>query len=279
MQLFAGGCRGSRVASDARFARYGADTTSYLIEGARGERIVVDAGTGIRNAEPRLDSGGPTPLLILFTHYHLDHVEGLPAFAPLYRAGRRIELAAPPLGGLTPAAVLPRLFDHPLWPVPLAALPAEPGLRTLDAAPLRHGGIEVRWTPVDHPGGCCAYRFDEPDGGALVIATDMEWELLAAPHRARFLDFCRRPRPPDWLLLDGQYTPENYAAHRGWGHSRWSECVEISRAARAAKLRVIHHAPGADDRVLDAADAAVRAALPAAALLRQGEVLGAEGTA
>ena len=277
MKLFAGGARGTHGVADPAFSRYGGDTTCYLIEGAGNERIVIDAGSGLRNVESRWRQERTGECSILLTHYHLDHLIGLPTFAPLYKSGWTIEFAAPRIGKTEPHLVVKGLFEKPLWPVQIEQLKGSLRFRTLPAdgmAGRTLGGLHYRWCAVHHPGGCMAYRVDEEaTGGSVVVATDFEWAESSEEERERLLELCSIPGPADLLLADGHYTPQDYERFRGWGHSRWSDCVELARAAGALRLRVIHHAPGSSDDHLAAVDSAVREALPGAGLLKQGQEL------
>ncbi len=280
MKLFTGGTRGTRAVADMAFARFGGDTSCFLVTGAAGEQAIVDAGTGLRSVAAKLAQDETAPIRFFFTHWHLDHLAGLFSFAPLYREGRCVNIAAPQFDGVAPASVVGALFAPPFWPVPLAALQARIGFSALSDEPaaLTVGGLHVRWCPVRHPGGCLAYRFDEPGTEqALVIATDMEWATASARERAAFLRFCRTPRPADLLLMDGQFTPDHYEPFRGWGHSRWSDGVEVARLADAGALAVIHHDPNSPDTRLDTVERDIQRAWPNAFLLKQGTELDLSG--
>ncbi len=100
MRVIFGGVRGSNPVNGNQYTVYGEDTTSILILGDNGERIVIDAGTGLKNLLPHLGES-TDPLVLLLTHYHLDHLMGLPTFDPLYQRGRPIKIV-----GLVPMAAL-----------------------------------------------------------------------------------------------------------------------------------------------------------------------------
>lgn len=279
MRMILGGVRGSAPVTRQTFLTYGGDTTSLLIVGAAGERLLLDGGTGLRNLLPHL---GAEALLLLLTHYHLDHLLGLPNFAPLYARGRRIEIAAPPREGVTAADALGRLLAAPFWPVPLAEMGADVRFTDLPATPpaagWRHGGLEIRWCGVPHRHGCHAYRIDEPaSGAALVFATDLEWRAASAAEREALLRLCREPSPGALLIMDGQFCAANQAAFRGWGHSTWEEAVALARQAGVGRLLVTHHAPGSDDARLAEVEQAVTAAWSGAQLARQGMIIEVEG--
>ena len=271
------GVRGTSPVTNPDFAGFGGETTSILVEGKGGEAIAVDAGTGLRNLGVYLEADGRAsrPLFFLMTHYHLDHLMGLPAFAPLYREGTRLTIAAPRRQGREPRTVISRIFSAPLWPIQIDRAPARIDFLTLNgsasARPLIRGGLRVRWCPLHHPGGSTAYRIDEPATGAsLVFATDVEWAESTPAERKSFLRFCSEPGPPGLLVFDGQYGREEYPGFRGWGHSTREDAVEAARLSGAEKLLVTHHDPAKDDRALAEAEKKLIRTLPSARMARQG---------
>lgn len=278
MQVIIGGIRGSFPVAQAGFTRYGGETTSVLIEGAGGERVLLDLGTGVRRLGARLRAQGAHEVLVLLTHFHLDHLIGLPSLPLLYDPGGRIEFAAAGRRGRSIARELSRLLDQPLWPLQLDTMAARlwfthlPGV--VSTQPLRRGGLEIRWAPLRHPSGCTAYRLDEPATGAsLVFATDVEWPMASAAEQRTFIAWAATPRPPSALFFDGQFTPADYPRFRGWGHSRWTDAVEAADAVGAGRLFLIHHAPDRDDRAMDRIERALRAVRPRARAARQGGVI------
>lgn len=277
MKLLLCGIRGTSPVTGTAHAEFGGDTTALLIEGAEGARLVLDMGTGLRLIDRHLrGSRQPRQLDLFLTHYHLDHLIGLPAFAPLYDAAWRLNIQGPRLDGFGVADVLTRILDRPFWPQQIKSLHADIHFTDLEDAPPTPGrpvgGLRVRWLPVHHPGGCVAYRIDEPHtGAALVFATDLEWQASSKSEQARFLEFCATPHPADLLLFDGQFSPQNSARHRGWGHSSWKDAVEVAGAAGVRRLCVIHHAPEKDDRALQAVEREVVTLCPNARLGRQGQ--------
>lgn len=280
MKVVLFGVRGTSPITAPEFARYGGDTTSILVEGEGEEKIALDAGTGIRALGERLGQAeNPSSLLILMTHYHLDHLIGLPLFRPLYDGKWKITVAATGRAGKTPKEIIPRILAQPFWPLQIDNLDARVEFRTLAGAasrrPLKHGALEIRWAPMHHPGGCTAYRVDEPSSGAsFVFATDGEWKEFSPEEKEAFRRLCAEPGPPGLLVFDGQFSAENYEKFRGWGHSTWSDAVEAARAAGAPRLLITHHAPENDDLYLDGIEAELRKLMPAARLGRGGMEIG-----
>ncbi len=264
MRVIFGGVRGSNPVNGIQYTVYGGDTTSIIILGDSGERIIIDAGTGLRNLLPHLGQS-TDPLVLLLSHYHLDHLMGLPAFPPLYQKGRPIKIVGlvPPSGRPDTWQALTNLIGEPYWPVSLAR--AGSLLVTVDVSArdgswqgelsrefLTVGSLEVRVCPVPHPGGCLAWRIDDPaKGSSLVFATDMEWSEAGLDHRRKFKDFCRNPNPVSALIMDGHYAEKEYSSHMGWGHSTLQEVAQVGFDVGAKQIGVTHHAPENDDEILD----------------------------
>lgn len=276
MKVILGGVRGTGCIAQPDFMKYGGETTSVLVEGEKGERIVLDAGTGARKLGQHLETQEAAgPILLLLTHYHLDHVVGLPSFGPLYRESFEVKVASPAHDGRAPKEVLSQLIAEPFWPVRLEDLHAKvdflPWKDEASSSPFRLGGLDVRWCPVHHPGGCTAYRIDEPaTKRAFVFATDIEWDASTPAERDAFLALCSEPRPASLLVFDGQFARENYGPFAGWGHSTWEDAVDVARASKAGLLLVTHHAPQSNDEHLDRVDNEVSRALNSAKLARDG---------
>jgi ribonuclease BN (tRNA processing enzyme) len=275
MKLIFGGVRGTSPVAQADFLDYGGETTAVLIEGRGGEKIIMDAGTGLRTLDARLRAGLPgAELLLLMTHYHLDHLMGLPACGLLYDKARSVEFAAPRREAFKPGEVVRRILSKPFWPIQLDKLQARLRFTTLPAAPTslrRQGGLEIRWCAVHHPEGCHAYRVDEPaTGTALVFATDIEWQLSSLEEKNVFLTLCRQPRPANLLVMDGQFSRANLAKFKGWGHSAWEDTIAVAQTAGVNRLLITHHAPQNNDARLQEIERAVRRTWSGAALARDG---------
>lgn len=266
------GVRGTSPVIGQEFREYGGETTSVLVEGERGEKIVFDAGTGLRNIGERLLKEEVDPsLLLLMSHYHLDHVVGLPSFSPFYNGDWRITAAAPIMDGRSVDEVLDRVFAEPFWPLQVETLPARFDFLTLSNGPLRWGGLTIRWAPLHHPGGATAYRIDEPATNAsFVFATDVEWNESTDAEMEAFKNLCADPAPPDLLVFDGQYSDDNYGTYRGWGHGTWQTAAAVAGAVQAERLLVTHHDPAHDDNYLDEIERKLKEMLPSGALARAG---------
>lgn len=264
------GVRGSIACPGPSAARYGGNTP--CVEVRCGERLVIfDAGTGLRELGQTLTaSGAPVDADILFSHCHIDHVSGLPFFAPFFSDKNSFRLSA---GHLLPAnnleGTLRTLMSHPLFPVEVEIFRADMSFRdfrageTLDLA----GGITVRTAALDHPGGATGYRL-EFAGRSLAYLTDNEIRP-SGPH-APLIELARGA---DIAIYDCTYTDEEIGSKAGWGHSSWRQGVEFAKAAGIKTLYLFHHAPEHDDAAMDKIAADARATWPQAIVATEGSIV------
>lgn len=253
MQLTFWGVRGSVPAPERDSWRYGGNTPCLELRDSDGQIFILDAGTGIRDLGRHLMADFIVPGLqatLFLSHYHWDHVQGLPFFEPLYFAGNTIAIYGPRPQAEAPsslAGVIHVLFRSPFFPVTTANLKASYPLQELDwGSDFTLGSTRIRTCRVNHPQGALAYRFDNR-GASVVYATDHE---PGNPER----DFALRQlaRGADLLISDAQYRPEELGAQKaGWGHGSWKASAELALAAEVKNLILYHHDPVRSDLELD----------------------------
>ena len=270
MRIILGGLRGSACVSHPDFNRYGGATTSVLVDDGLGTRIVFDAGSGLHTFTPDItNADADNPILMLFTHYHLDHLIGLPSFTPVYNPDWHVIFAAPAREGITPEIALKRLMSPPFWPSHMRANQQFLTLTENDSVTLyKHKNFDIRWCPLHHRNGCHAYRLDHRDSGAsMVMATDFEWATSNKDERNALLRLCSEPGPLDILIMEG-HSPSAYFPD--WGHSTWQETVQIAKDVGAHQLVITHHGPADTDEILEQRGQELKAAMPSACLGYQG---------
>jgi phosphoribosyl 1,2-cyclic phosphodiesterase len=256
------GVRGSVPWAVPGAAGYGCNTACLEIADERsGAALVLDGGSGIVGADPPARD-----VSLLLTHYHWDHILGLPFFGPLFHPDRTVSLHVPNLPARD-AAWLDMLFREPFFPVPCEDLPRPPPQHLVEPGPVAIDGFEVRALALNHPGGALAYRITGRDGD-IVYATDHEFgdpaydEPLAA-----FVSGAAA------AVLDAHFTPDERARHRGWGHSDWRECAEFAARHGVGALYLFHHKPGRTDAELDAIERDARGVFAATHVAREGHTL------
>jgi len=230
-------------------------------------RIILDAGTGLRILGDERMKLGPRHSTILLSHLHWDHVAGLQFFTPVYVPGHRVEIASGPNGVMSHDAAIRALFKAPFFPVEFDDLGGQVTTRELrpnDKFVI--GDITITMMKLNHPDPVYGYRL-EHGGHSIVYATDTEHFSCVDPTLKKLA------AGADILIYDAQYTPEEYPAKVGWGHSTWEAGAELARAAGVPQLVLFHHDPNRTDAQLAAIEGAARAALPGTVAAREGLVL------
>ncbi len=257
------GVRGSLPCSGPDTARYGGN--SSCVEMRCGDRrLVFDAGTGMRPLAATMK--GPQDFDLLFSHFHYDHVIGLPACGPLYHPATRCRVWA---GRPDVRQVLEAFMCPPRFPLRLDFFKAALDFHGFDpGAVLDLGdGIRIRTAPLNHQDGATGYRVDY-GGRAACYVTDTE-QFGDGPDRA-ILDLISGA---DLFIYDCTYTDAEYPAHRGWSHSTWQEGMRLAEAAGVGTFAIFHHDPSHDDAFMDRVAAEAVAARPGSVVTRDGMIL------
>ena len=242
------GVRGSIPTPETGHLGVGGNTACVEVRAADGSRLILDAGTGLRALGYQLAAeaaGGPQEVHIALSHFHWDHLQGLPFFAPLYTPGQTVRFYAA-TGDDHLQNLLRGQMRHPYFPVPFVDVAAvTETVRVRDGEPFEVGPMTVRPFPVHHPQGAHGYRI-ECDGAVLVYATD--YEHGSAVHDAGLREVAAGA---DLLISDAQYTPEEYGLREGWGHTTWERAAALATEAGVGRLALFHHDPAHDDAALD----------------------------
>jgi len=230
-------------------------------------RIILDAGTGLRTLGDERMAKGPRHSTILLSHLHWDHVAGLPFFTPIYVPGHRVEIASGPNGVMSHDEAIKSLFRAPFFPVDYAHLADQVSTRELRPNDkFTIGDITITMAKLNHPDPVYGFRL-EHDGQSIVYATDTEHFSCVDPTLKKLA------AGADILIYDAQYTPEEYPAKVGWGHSTWLAGAELARAAGVPQLVLFHHDPNRTDAQLAAIEAEAARNLPGTVAAREGMVL------
>ncbi len=264
------GVRGSVPCPGHETSRYGGNTA--CVEVRCGDHLLVfDAGTGLRPLGNSLVGAAASVKADIFlSHCHIDHIAGLPFFAPCYVAASKIRLWA---GNLLPERTLEPIarmvMSEPLFSGTSEIFKADLEFRDFHCGEvvLPQPGIALRTAPLNHPGGATGYRLEHGDH-SIAYVTDTE-------HRPGELDrhVMRLADGVDLLIYDCNYTDEEFAAHANWGHSTWQEGVRIAEAAKAKRLAIFHHDRDHDDKFLDDVNAQAAARHSGAIVAAEGLVL------
>jgi phosphoribosyl 1,2-cyclic phosphodiesterase len=246
------GARGSIPAPGPETTRYGGNTSCVTLTLADGSMLVLDAGSGIRSLGLALAPGG-APLHILLTHLHLDHIQGLMFFAPMFRPQSEIIIWGPAAAEGSLEDRIARYISAPLSPVEVRELPCHPSFREATTTEWQIGSATIRAGSVAHRGPTLGYRV-EADGSSVCFIPDHEPGLGAplAELEEEWISGLDLARGASLLIHDCQYTDEEYGDHVGWGHSSLSDSLMFGHRAGAERLLLFHHDPLHSDDFLDA---------------------------
>jgi phosphoribosyl 1,2-cyclic phosphodiesterase len=265
------GVRGSVPSPGTETVRYGGNT-SCIDMVVEGKHLIFDGGTGIRMLGKTFQAQAPTEHHLLFTHYHWDHIQGVPFFLPTFSSDHRFNI----YGQVPPGGKFPTMEEHFQEhvlhlnsPVPVKEVQATLNYQDLVCGePFEIDGIKIETYPLNHPNGAMGYRVSW-QGKTAVYCTDTE-------HFPDRLDenVVELARDADLLIYDAMYTDEEYSNSKapkvGWGHSTWQEGVKVAQAAGVKQLVIFHHEPNHSDDFLDEIEKKVKVAYPSSVMAKEG---------
>lgn len=253
------GVRGSIPSPGPQTRRYGGNTP--CVEMRVGDQLLIfDLGTGARPlGDSLLAQGKPVSASVFLSHYHYDHLQGLPFFTPIFVPQNAFTFYGATRNGQTVKEILSGQMTQPYFPVTAEGVfRAQLAYHDIKAGePIQVGPASVTTVELNHPGGNLGYRV-ECEGRSVVYATDIEH---GGGDEERFFEFARGT---DVLIYDSMYTEDEYCGRKGgpprtgWGHSTWQAAVRAANESQAKTLVLFHHDPGRDDADMDKLVRAVR---------------------
>jgi phosphoribosyl 1,2-cyclic phosphodiesterase len=261
------GTRGSIPVPGPETLRYGGNTTCLEVR-ADGEIIVLDAGSGIRPLGVALEKEfqtHPIKLSLLISHAHWDHIQGFPFFKPAYDPKNHIRIFGFDGAGATFREIMTEPMRAPFFPISMRELSARMDINKLSEMKFSLGKVDIHAAFVNHPGVCVGYRI-YTSGGSVAFLPDHEpYQFFLHSARAKQLstqqaqEFAAEEQGAlvqflhgsDFLILDSQYTDQEYKSHVGWGHGSISSAVSLALDADVQTLLLFHHDPGHDDEMVD----------------------------
>ena len=251
MRLKLWGTRGSIPCPGPETVKYGGNTTCFEVTCGK-KRIIIDAGTGIRllGKKIMLEEANLLNADLFFTHTHMDHIQGLPFFAPLYNPNSDVRLNAGHLGGEKydlQGIIGTMLMKDPVFPVPSSLIEQACSFNDYDCGRVFElgDGVVIKTGKLNHPNGACGYRI-EFDGKVIAICTDTE-------HYEGEIDanVVELAQDADIMVYDSAYTDEEYPKFKGWGHSTWQEAIKVAEKAQVKQTLLFHHDPSHNDEKMD----------------------------
>lgn len=247
------GTRGSVPSPGASTALFGGNTPCVELRTATNALLILDAGTGIRRlGRSLLERARAKPIVadILLSHAHWDHIQGLPFFAPLFQEGHEFTIRGAPEALASIEQALRAQMEPAVFPVSFDAYRSQVHFRALSEIE-RGDGYALRTHALRHPGGAIGYRITDGNPGALALVYISDNELghaegyeSAPGWRDALVSFAR---DASLLVHDAMYTADEYELHRGWGHSRYEDVVDLALDAGVHRLVLYHHHPERSD--------------------------------
>lgn len=265
------GVRGSVPSPGPETVRYGGNTSCIEMV-VDGKHLIFDGGTGIRMLGKTLQAKAPTEHHLLFTHYHWDHIQGVPFFLPSFSADHHFNIYGQVPPGGKSRSMEEHFQEHVLHlnsPVPVKEVQATIKYQDLTCGDaFKIDGVKIETYPLNHPNGAMGYRVSW-QGKTAVYCTDTE-------HFPDRLDenVVDLARDADILIYDAMYTDDEYSNPKspkvGWGHSTWQEGVKVATAAGVKQLVIFHHEPNHSDDFLDDIYEKVKVAYPSSVMAKEG---------
>jgi phosphoribosyl 1,2-cyclic phosphodiesterase/ActR/RegA family two-component response regulator len=251
------GVRGSTPAPGPGTVIYGGNTSCVEVR-AKGELIILDAGTGLRLLGRQLMEefkDQPLNITLLLTHTHWDHIQGLPFFRPAYRPQNRLRILGYEGARHGLSNVLSSQMENPFFPVALRELPASLQIEELKEMKFSVGRVRVEACFANHPGICVGYRLFTGEGSVAFFPDNEPHYVANGSDPKATLEYAQSQerklvaflRGVDVLIMDAQYDREEYQQHIGWGHACIDDVVSLAIKAEVKKLFLFHHDPDHDD--------------------------------
>jgi phosphoribosyl 1,2-cyclic phosphodiesterase len=222
--------------------------------------LILDSGSGIRRLGNDLvqeSNGAALQADIIISHAHWDHIQGFPFFAPAYSPANRFRVLQSKRSGLSLETALRDQMESLHFPVSLDKMHGISSIDEMGSEPVALGPYSVRSAALNHPGGCAGFCI-ETEYGSIAYLPDHEPFCSVSLNRraldqenARKDELVRFLRGVDLLILDTQYTAEEYPSHVGWGHGCLPDSVALALEAEVGQLAFFHHDPSHTDDQID----------------------------
>jgi phosphoribosyl 1,2-cyclic phosphodiesterase len=244
------GSRGSIPVSGKQYLHYGGNTTCLEIRTNDDRILIVDAGSGIREAGNSLIAAGRHEFTLLLTHAHWDHIMGFPFFKPIYSSETNLNIWGCPFAQASIKEMLTRIMAAPNFPVNFDSIHANISYQETCVEHYTLGSMIITPIALSHPNQGTGYKFEE-DGKCFVFLTDNE---LYYRHEGGldYQDYLKFSRGADLLIHDAEFNEEEYKQTRGWGHSFYKDALNLALDAGVKKLGLFHHNQERIDDEIDA---------------------------
>ncbi len=266
------GVRGSIPTPGPSTIKYGGNTACVEVRFGNGALFILDAGSGIRELGKQLvQQNKPVDAHILVSHFHWDHIQGLPFFRPAYAARNKFTIIGCDEAALNLDQIISFQMNPTYFPIAIEDMRANIRFRSVKEESFDLSGVNIQTIYLNHPGYALGYRLNF-NGKSIVYISDnepfhwleenKEYDGLGGPFEnledmfdnfvedknESLVDFCRNS---DILIHDTQFLPEEYAQKITWGHSPYNYTVDLAMKSEVKQLILFHHDPDHDDNMID----------------------------
>ena len=243
------GTRGSIPTPGKDTVKYGGNTTCIDLTLKSGEKIIIDAGSGMRILSEEILSKKINHINLFLTHSHWDHIQGFPFFIPIYipKFSIKIFAASPTYDRLLD--ILKGQMQSLYYPVPFKQIGANIEFEKIRKKGITIDGVKISSILTNHPLETHAFKFEE-DGKSLVFMSDNELDhqdIAVVPYK-QHLNFIK---DSDILIHDAQYEKKEMEKHKSWGHSSWEQTVAFAKEGGIKTLYLTHYDPSRKDKEID----------------------------
>ena len=231
------GVRGSTATPGNEFSKFGGNTSCTEVL-HKDFQVILDAGTGFKDIKIRKD----VPVLILFSHFHFDHIQGLPFCRDLLSPDTPIYFSSALVSKDELKGILGGCFSPHYFPIELVEnLTHIQYLEFEDAAKIIKFNCEITSINLRHPGGATGYKF-ETNTGRFCYLLDHEYDDDSAP------EIIEASLNSNFIMWDGMFTSEELSMRKGWGHSSITQGNEFLEITNSKKMGISHHSPYRNDK-------------------------------
>jgi phosphoribosyl 1,2-cyclic phosphodiesterase len=262
MRLKFWGTRGSIPVPGKGTIKYGGNTPCVEFTSDEGTTVILDGGSGLRECGNYLISNRiDAPFNVFLSHYHWDHIQGIPFFAPLYKSECCINFYGYSIDEMSIHNFLSHQMTWHNFPVELDRVKAK--IKFIDVLPektLLFNDIKIEPFLTNHSSPTLSYKITNGNT-CIVYMTDNELEIDAESNERlfrnsdifytqnrSFIEFCKGC---DYLIHDSMYSSELYPRKKGWGHSCNSALVLLGILSEIKNLVLFHYNPDDNDNKID----------------------------
>ena len=239
MKIRCWGARGSLPVSGSEYIHYGGATPCIEVRSDDEQVIIIDAGTGIRKLGNKLLKEGINHYKLFLTHAHWDHIMGFPFFKPIYHKKTRIDFMGCASAQRSIRDIIAKTMTSPNFPIDFNDVSATFTFNDFCPDVVEVGSVRITHIPLNHPNKGMGYKFEE-NGHSFVFLTDNElaFEHPGGLKREDYLNFAKGA---DLLIHDAEYRPKEYKHTRGWGHSTFTDALDLAIEAKVHNYWIYHH--------------------------------------